>query len=115
MAMANDHKLALEPGHLMLIHPANTFDDEPLRRHLLTGRIEAVDPNGVRLRPFTSDVDNFQDYDSFVPWAAVGLATVVTPAQLPQMRQVLNDVIRRALNAAAEAAAERGQPVGGRL
>jgi hypothetical protein len=45
----------------------------------------------------------------------VGLATVVTPAQLPQMRQVLNDVIRRALNAAAEAAAERGQPVGGRL
>jgi hypothetical protein len=75
MAMANDHKLALEPGQLMLIHPANLFEDEPLRRHLLTGRIEAVDPHGVRLRPFTSDVDSFQDYDSFVPWAsrAMGL------------------------------------------
>jgi hypothetical protein len=27
-------------------------EDEPLRRHLLTGRIETVDEQGVRLRPF---------------------------------------------------------------
>ena len=54
----------------MLIHPGDTVEDEPLRRHLLTGRIEAVDEQGVRLRPFASDVDTFQDYDSFVPWAA---------------------------------------------
>jgi hypothetical protein len=45
----------------------------------------------------------------------VGLATVVTPEQLPQMRQVLNDSIRRALQEAAEAAANRRQPVGGRF
>jgi hypothetical protein len=54
----------------------------------------------VRLRPFAGDVDTFQDYDSFVPWATVGLATVVTPEQLPQMRQVLNDSIGRALHEA---------------
>jgi hypothetical protein len=41
----------------------------------------------------------------------VGLATVVTPAQLPQMRQVLNDAIRRALHEAAQAAAGGEQAV----
>jgi hypothetical protein len=102
--MADEQNGSLAPGQLVLIHPTDTFEDEPLRRHLLTGRIEAVDGQGVRLRPFASDVDTFQDYDSFVPWASVGLATVVTPAQLPQMRQVLNDAIRRALHEAAPAA-----------
>ena len=106
---------SLAPGQLVLFHPADTIEDEPLRRHLLTGRIEAVDDQGVRLRPFASDVDTFQDYDAFVPWATVGLATVVTPEQLPQMRQVLNDSIRRALQEAAEAAANRRQPVGRRF
>ena len=40
---------------------------------------------------------------------SVGLATVVTPEQLPQMRQVLNDSIRRALHEAAQTAADRKQ------
>jgi hypothetical protein len=74
-----------------------------------------VDDQGVRLRPFASDVDTFQDYDSFVPWATVGLATVATleqMPQLPQMRQVLNGSIGRGLHEAARAAADRGQPVG---
>jgi hypothetical protein len=110
--MSNEQDRSLAPGQLVLIHPAETIEDEPLRRHLLTGRIQAVDGQGVRLRPFASDVDTFQDYDSFVPWATMGLATVVTPEQLPQMRQVLNDSIGRALHEAARAAADRGQPAG---
>jgi hypothetical protein len=79
-----------------------------------------VDDQGVRLRPFASDVDTFQDYDSFVPWATVGLATVVTLERMPQMpqlrqvRQVLNGSIGRGLHEAARAAADRGQPVGRR-
>ena len=109
--MADQQNQAMAPGQLVLIYPADTYDVDPLRRHLLTGRVEAVDDQGVRLRPFASDADTFQDYDSFVPWASVGLATVVTQDQLPQMRRVLNDSITRALNAAAE----RGQPVGERL
>jgi hypothetical protein len=112
--MADEQTRAIAPGQLVLIHPADTFEDEPLRRHLLTGRIEAVDRQGVRLRPFASDVDTFQDYDSFVPWASVGLATVVTPAQLPQMRQVLNDAITWALHEAAQLAAEGDRAVGRR-
>jgi hypothetical protein len=111
MAMADEQNRSLAPGQLVLIHPADTFEDEPRRRHLLCGRIEAVDRQGVRLRPFTSDVDTFQDYDSFVPWASVGLATVVTPGQLPRMRQVLNDSIRRELREAAQTAADREQAV----
>jgi hypothetical protein len=39
---------------------------------------------------------------------------VVTPAQLPQMRRVLNDAIRRSLAEAAELAAGR-EPALGRL
>ena len=114
MAATDGHHTALAPGQLVLIHPSDTFEDEPLRRHLLTGRIEAVDAQGVRLRPFAADADTFQDYDSFVPWASVGLATVVTPAQLPQMRRVLNVAIRRSLAEAAELAAGR-DPALGRL
>ena len=112
MAMTDTQTRSLAPGQLVLIHPADTFEDDPLRRHLLSGRVEAVDGQGVRLRPFASDVDTFQDYDSFVPWASVGLATVVSPEQLPQMRQVLNDSISRALREAAPAAADPEHPVG---
>ena len=112
MAIERDNDRSLAPGHFVLIYPVDEIEEEPLRRHLLTGRVEAVDDQGVRLRPFAADVDTFQDYDAFVPWATMSLATVVTPEQLPRMRQVLNDSIRRALEEAAEAAAERGQPVG---
>jgi hypothetical protein len=41
-----------------------------------------------------------------------GLATVVTPVQLPQLRRVPNDSIERALREAAQVAADRGVPVG---
>jgi spore coat protein CotF len=41
-----------------------------------------------------------------------GLATVVAPVQLPQLRRVLNDSIERALREAAQVAADRGVPVG---
>jgi hypothetical protein len=106
--MSNEQDRSLAPGQLVLINSGEAIEDEPLHRHLLSGRIEAVDEQGVRLRPFASDVDSFQDYDSFVPWAVIGLATVVTPEQLPQMREVLNEAIRRALREAAQFAGNRG-------
>ena len=112
MAVADEQTMSLAPDQLVLIHPTDTFEDEPLRRHLLSGRIEAVDTHGLRLRPFAGDADSFQDYDSFVPWTSVGLATVITPAELPRMRQVLNDNIRRALAEVAELAADRDRAVG---
>lgn len=90
---------------LVVILPGKAIEDEPLHRHLLRGRVEAVDDEGVRLRPFAADVDTFQDYDSFVPWQLVGVTTVVTREQLPRMREVLNQVIRRELRAAEEFAA----------
>jgi hypothetical protein len=105
--MSNQQGGSLAPGQFVVIDPLETLEDEPLQRHLLRGRVEAVDAKGVRLRPFAADVESFQDYDSFVPWALIGLATVVTPEQLPQMREVLNQAIRRALEETAEFASER--------
>jgi hypothetical protein len=112
MSMSNDQARSLAPGQLVLIRPGAAIEDEPLHRHLLQGRIEAVDGQGVRLRPFAADADTFQDYDSFVPRAMVGPATVVAPAQLPQMREVLNESIRRALREATELAGARDRRVG---
>jgi hypothetical protein len=105
--MSNGPGMSLAPGQLVLIYPGKPIQDEPLHRHLLRGRVEAVDEQGVLLVPFAADVDSFQDYDSFVPWDMVGLATVVTPEQLPAMRQVLNDSIRQSLREASEFAASR--------
>jgi len=100
--MPNEQDRSLAPGQLVLIDSGEGIEDEPLHGHLLRGRIEAVDEQGVRLRPFAGDVDSFQDYDSFVPWGVIALATVVTPEQLPRMREVLNESIRRALREAAQ-------------
>jgi hypothetical protein len=111
MSMSNDQARSLAPGQLVLIRPGAAIEDEPLHRHLLQGRIETVDGQGVRLRPFAAAADTFQDYDSFVPWAMVGPATVVAPAQLPQMREV-NELIRRALQEATELAGARVRGVG---
>jgi hypothetical protein len=108
----NEQARSLAPDQLVLIYPGVAVEDDPLRRHLLSGRVEAVDEQGVRLRPFAGDVDSFQDYDSFVPWATVGLATVVTPTQLPRMREVLNQAIRRALEEMAQATAGQDRGVG---
>lgn len=105
--MSNGQNRSLAQGQFVAIYTEDAIEDEPLHQHLLRGRIEAVDEHGVRLRPFAADVDSFQDYDSFVPWAIVGLATVVTPEQLPQMREVLNEMIRRGFQEAAQYAAER--------
>jgi hypothetical protein len=105
--MSNQQGGSLAPGQFVVIDPLEILEDEPLQRHLLRGRVEAVDAQGVRLRPFAADVESFQDYDSFVPWALIGLATVVTPEQLPQMREVLNQAIRQALEETAEFASER--------
>ena len=108
MAKPGDHKLALEPGHLMLIHPATTFEDEPLRRHLLTGRIEAVDPHGVRLRPSspatwtTSRTTTRSCHGPRWDWRRWSRRR-----SCRRCARYLNDVIRQARNAAAEVAAER--------
>lgn len=55
----------------------------------------AVDKHGMRLTPFATNVRTFQDYESFVPWGIVSLASVITFEQLPQMREVLDELIRR--------------------
>jgi hypothetical protein len=37
---------ALAPGQLVLIHPLDTIEDEPLRRHLLTGHTARITVSG---------------------------------------------------------------------
>jgi hypothetical protein len=106
--MPNGQDRSLVAGQFVVIYTEDAIKDEPLHQHLLRGRIEAVDEHGVWLRPFAADVDSFQDYGSFVPWAIVSLATVVTPEELPQMREVLNEMIRRGFQEAAQFSAERG-------
>jgi len=106
--MPDQMRPTIAPEELVVISPGKDIEDEPLHRHLLRGRVEAVDDEGVRLRPFAADVDSFQDYDSFVPWEMIGLTRMVTPQQIPRMREVLNQIIQRELREAEEFAATRG-------
>ena len=106
--MENRMRLTIAKDELVVISPGKAIEDEPLHRHLLRGRVEAVDGEGVRLRPFAGDIDSFQDYDSFVPWELIGLTTVVTPKQVPRMRGLLNEIIQRDLREAEEFAAAHG-------
>jgi len=106
--MRNGMRPTVTKDELVVISPSKPIENEPLQRHLLRGRVETVDGEGLRLRPFAADIETFQDYDSFVPWSMVGLMTVITEQQVPRMRGMLNDMIRRDLRDAEAFAAARG-------